>query len=1227
MTTADLGTVQVTISGKDVGLGQVMREASQAMQQAAQGAQTLTQSLTKQEAADERAKAASLAYISAIVKQRGAVGQLDSAMGILTKNSLQFAGETITAARYSALYQTTLQASRQAAIDLAAANVKLAIGTEGFSDALDKLMVEFNNLDNTTNQYINTLNKINDLNKQNTAALNKRAQEEERARQKIQQGAVATLQKAQADARAQAAAKNHIQAIRDLQTSLNTLEKEFGDVITKTVQWSNAQAQLARYQKQTDSDSRRLNGTLFAAVKGLNSYVGAAYALNAVFTNVGAVITAGNELEKITSTIRALSKTQERFNEVMDAAANQQKLYGGSLRENLDDLSGFIYISNQTGIAVDRLADAARRLAIIDPVQGMKGASVALKEFFSGDITSLSRRFEIDRTTLNGIKTLTTAGERLQGLEELLTDMGIGMGILNERTQLTATTWDKLAGSFGNAYDNAGQFLSLRFEHVAEKTSNAFSIVANIIDKVNKQFVELGKEIDSQNTAILEGVIKSGGGFDSYNEQMINLIMKANVLGVSLKQFTKTQIDLASELYKTGTSLQDVITYIQQYENLINRVGENTRNLQNIQSGEIDTLAKLQTWLVQNIVLYPELENNIINYTVAMENGTVLTNDAIVAISRLIQAEIDRKAALELSRQTMESAQDVVRSFIDENNALIQSEIAATAQSQLLSEANQLLTFYAELAASGMLGAGEAALIMASRFNIAKGDALLLIEALKQVKSWQNETDLINILQGEGFSGSEASNLVQQYIDLGLDLEDQKKIWEDHIKAKEEAAKLAEEEAKAIADAADAQADYEFSLLTTTDKITALNAKLKGLTTSNKEYWSTLSQIKQLEEQLARERAGTGGGGGSTATKEEQVTELEKLLYELSDIRTEFYSDMEDAEKEYQQNVLDIQKEFARKQKEAEQANERDKRRSRASFYQSLTDVEGIDVTTFSAQYEQIFLEAQRIAQEGKAALSKEFLDLRQSQLQEMIDLEKEMADVRTDKDLPETTKQAKLEYLQGIKKLLEDAQAEELKQLMEGGDKNQTELTDQLAEEAKQYGEQTQKIATAAKDQADAKITAAERSKKVIGEENQLLQKQLDLYYDIYKLLGKDAANKAVGITTNSVPPALAPGAPTAPAATEYTVPELKIDTPNVIIQAPQPSAIAPSNATPTAVTSMQALSEVHDRVLTATLQTIGARLESKLAEVITAVYDSAGTTVDAIGKIRLPAPQIVSR
>jgi hypothetical protein len=637
-------------------------------------------------------------------------------------------------------------------------------------------------------------------------------------------------------------------------------------------------------------------------------------------------------------------------------------------------------------------------------------------------------------------------------------------------------------------------------------------------------------------------------------------------------------------------------------------------------------LIKEKVYIQGLINKYPEISTGILNYVDAMNSGIVTEQQAYASIQSLIVGEENRRQALNDSVSAMAQAGIKLQELTTKANENASATIVASAETALLSEAQNTLAEIAQMAASGLISTAEAAALMGSNFGIAKADALLLVNALKQVKNWQAQVSARNIAgEVEGGADKLQTLITESAVDMfgGLESLD----WAAIGSQMEEYATVLEDTAKATADAAEAQADYEFSLLGTAGKIASLNTKLQGLTTSNKEYWSTLSQIKQLEEQLARERAGTGGGGGSTATKEGQVTELEKLLYELSDIRTEFYSDMEDAEKEYQQNVLDIQKEFARKQKEAEQTNERDKRRSRASFYQSLTNVEGIDVTTFSAQYEQIFLEAQRIAQEGKAALSKEFLDLRQDQLNEMIDLEKEMADVRTDKDLPETTKQAKLEYLQGIKKLLEDAQAEELKQLMEGGDKNQTELADQLAEEAKQYGEQTQKIATAAKDQADAKITAAERSKKVIGEENQLLQKQLDLYYDIYKLLGKDAANKAVGITTNSAPPALAPETPTAPAATEYTVPELKIDTPNVVIQAPQPSAVAPSNATPTAVTSMQALSEVHDRVLTATLQTIGARLENKLAEVITAVYDSAGTTVDAIGKIRMPAPQIVSR
>ena len=140
------------------------------------------------------------------------------------------------------------------------------------------------------------------------------------------------------------------------------------------------------------------------------------------------------------------------------------------------------------------------------------------------------------------------------------------------------------------------------------------------------------------------------------------------------------------------------------------------------------------------------------------------------------------------------------------------------------------------------------------------------------------------------------------------------------------------------------------------------------------------------------------------------------------------------------------------------------------------------------------------------------------------------------------------------------------------------------------------------------------------------MLQKQLDLYYDIYRLLGRDVANRVVGITTNSVPPALASGSVTLPEAAEYTVPEMVVNTPSIIIP-PTPATTTTIPAPNAAPMNVVALQEVHDRVLNASLQTIGARLESKLAEVINAVYDSAGSTIDAIGKIRFPAPQIVSR
>jgi len=158
------------------------------------------------------------------------------------------------------------------------------------------------------------------------------------------------------------------------------------------------QTALTQSAKTAEETAQRINNaekTKAVAHEGglesLAKLTGAYFAFKEVAGVVGEAINAGNELEKTEAVTRALSGSQERYNEVMALAASQQKKYGGTLQENVEALGGFVNISNRTGVSLVSIENIARRLAIIDPAQGFKGASIALKEFFSGDINSLKR--------------------------------------------------------------------------------------------------------------------------------------------------------------------------------------------------------------------------------------------------------------------------------------------------------------------------------------------------------------------------------------------------------------------------------------------------------------------------------------------------------------------------------------------------------------------------------------------------------------------------------------------------------------------------------------------------------------------------------------------------------------------------------------------------------------------------------------------------------------------
>ena len=149
--------------------------------------------------------------------------------------------------------------------------------------------------------------------------------------------------------------------------------------------------------------------------------------------------------DRIMTTARALSLSPETYTKALAAATRQQSMFGGTLARNLEDMTSFIPISNTYGVDVGKSVQVARKLAAFDPAQGMQGASIALKEFLSGNVSSLSRRFEINRSELSKINT-GDANEMLDSLDALLAKMGVTDKLIDDQANSLATKYDRMTG-------------------------------------------------------------------------------------------------------------------------------------------------------------------------------------------------------------------------------------------------------------------------------------------------------------------------------------------------------------------------------------------------------------------------------------------------------------------------------------------------------------------------------------------------------------------------------------------------------------------------------------------------------------------------------------------------------------------------------------------------------------------------------------------------------------
>jgi len=431
--------------------------------------------------------------------------------------------------------------------------------------------------------------------------------------------------------------------------------------------------------------------------------------------------------------------------------------------------------------------------------------------------------------------------------------------------------------------------------------------------------------------------------------------------------------------------------------------------------------------------------------------STGITSTYTNTINLQSQAMIDAAGATEKHRQAIAAQTDA-------SVAQIEKTQASTEAANALAQMQAVLARLAASVAGGLLSDSQAAIVLANGYGIAYGKALQLIDAqaalaraTAQVEHQKFVNENRDDLRGSRANAQAAKPLSSDF------LADQKRRTDELRDSEVGLAKARGETAKETALLRQEQSQYA-----------------KGSAEWNK----IEAQILDTEKSKAKK-----GAGGAAKLSDQQ-----RLNNQLLNQQEKADQQFEDAALRHQKALLKIERDYQEKSLQQQKANEISKRRSRFDFYNGIQDLDTKSQQALSAEYEQAFAESQRIAQSGNHKLASEYLKLRQDQIAADKDYYAKRKEIE-ESDASKGEKAAQLRKLDDLRALRKQAEAEELKQLQEGGDAINNEHAKQLQDEADQYAEQTGKIETANARKAESTILSAERGKKKIDEERLSVQ------------------------------------------------------------------------------------------------------------------------------------------
>jgi hypothetical protein len=275
-----------------------------------------------------------------------------------------------------------------------------------------------------------------------------------------------------------------------------------------------------------------------------------------------AIIGAGSEalaLRETQNGLQAVAGSTAKYANILKIARQQQELFGGTLRENINGLTGLAITSNQSGASLQTLVDLSQRLAVLDPAQGAAGARIALSEALSGDPTSLAKRYEIPRAALAKLRDETiSASDKLAIIDQYLNKVGISSAAVAGRIDQDALAFRTAKADIEAASISLANYLTKVAAIPARGVSSLLQTGG-----VASSAVDAGTEVQAK-------LINQAQSYDAYAASVTNANsqLQSSIGGVAgwygrlrlgLETLTPAQFAYAQSLIQSGYA-QDVAT-------------------------------------------------------------------------------------------------------------------------------------------------------------------------------------------------------------------------------------------------------------------------------------------------------------------------------------------------------------------------------------------------------------------------------------------------------------------------------------------------------------------------------------------------------------------------------------------------------------------------------------------------------------------------------------------